>query len=136
MKTPPPTIRTYMTSSPHVIAPDATMAKAHEVMRALGVRHLPVMRDGRLLGTVSQRDLAIMETLPGVDPHEVPVEDAMATDVYTAPADAPLQHVASEMAARKLGSAVVMDGKEVIGIFTTTDALQALTQVMGLLATP
>ena len=125
-----------MTGRPHAIAPDATIAEAHEMMRALGVRHLPVTKDGRLLGTVSQRDLAIMETLPGVVPTEVPVEDAMATDVYTAPPDAPLQHVASEMAARRLGSAVIIDGKEVVGVFTTTDALQALTQVMGLLATP
>jgi hypothetical protein len=28
-----------------------------------------------------------------------------------------------------------MDGKEVVGIFTTIDALQALTQVLGLLGT-
>ena len=136
MTTPPSSIRTYMTESPHSIAPDATIAKAHEVMRALGVRHLPVIEDGRLLGTVSQRDLAIMETLPGVEPNEVPVEDAMATDVYTASPDAPLQHVATEMAARKLGSAVIMDGKDVIGIFTTTDALQAHTQLMGLIGMP
>jgi acetoin utilization protein AcuB len=79
---------------------------------------------------VSQRDLAIMESLPGVDPAEVPVEDAMATDVYTASPDAALDEVAAEMAARKLGSAVILDGANVIGIFTTTDALAALTQIM------
>jgi acetoin utilization protein AcuB len=124
-----------MTESPHTIAPEATIAKAHEIMRELRVRHLPVIKDGRLLGMVSQRDLTIMETLPGVVPTEVPVEDAMATDVYTAPPNAPIQLVAAEMAARKLGSAVIMDGGDVIGVFTTTDALHALTQVMGLLAT-
>jgi acetoin utilization protein AcuB len=130
MKMPSAAIRAYMTPSPHTIAPDATIAKAHEVMRELRVRHLPVIRDGRLLGTVSQRDLAIMESLPGVDPAEVPVEDAMATDVYTASPHAALDEVAAEMAARKLGSAVILDGANVIGIFTTTDALAALTQIM------
>jgi acetoin utilization protein AcuB len=130
MRKPPPTIRSYMTPSPHTIAPGATIAKAHEVMRGNGL-------DGnRLLGIVSQRDLAIIESLPGVVPTEVPVEDAMATDVYKVSPDAPLRHTASEMAARKLGSAVVMAGNEVVGIFTTIDALQALTQVMGLVGMP
>jgi acetoin utilization protein AcuB len=133
MTHPPKTIRAYMTESPHAIAPGATIAEAHATMRREGIRHLPVLdRDG-LVGIVSQRDLAIMESLPGVIPEEVPIEDAMATDVFTAPPDAPLSHVSGEMAARRLGAAVIMDGKQVLGIFTTTDALQALTQVMGLL---
>jgi acetoin utilization protein AcuB len=134
MMTPPTTIRAYMTESPHTIAPNATMAAAHAMMRGNGIRHLPVLDGGRLVGLISQRDLAIMESLPGVVASEVPIEDAMATDVFTAPPDAPLQHVTGEMAARKLGAAVIMDGEAVLGIFTTTDALQALTQVMGLLA--
>ena len=132
MRNPPPsTIRSYMTPSPHTISPRASMAKVHEVMREHEIRHLPVVLAGRLLGCVSQRDLAIMESLPDVDPKDVPVEDAMTVDVYTASPDAPLRHVVTEMASRKLGSAVIMDGETVIGMFTTIDALQALSQVLG-----
>ena len=123
-----------MTPSPHTIPPHASMAKAHEVMREHGIRHLPVVLAGRLLGTVSQRDLAIMESLPGVDPKEVPVEDAMSADVYTASPDAPLRFVVTEMASRKIGSAVIMDGETVIGVFTTIDALHALSQVLSAMA--
>jgi acetoin utilization protein AcuB len=126
-----PTIRSYMTPSPYTIAPGSTMAKAHELMREHRIRHLPVIGGGRLLGVVSQRDLAVMESLQDVDAREVPVEDAMTVEVYTASPDAPLRQVVAEMADRKLGSAVIMDGAAVVGVFTTMDALRALVQVLG-----
>ena len=107
------------------------MMDAHKLMRQHNIRHLPVVSGHRLVGAVSQRDLAIMESLADVDPNEVPVEDAMTADVYTASPDAPLRDVASEMVSRKLGSAVIMDGAKVVGMFTTIDALQALVQVLS-----
>jgi hypothetical protein len=35
------------------------------------------------------------------------------------------------MAERKLGSAVVMDGERVVGVFTVTDACQALAALLS-----
>jgi acetoin utilization protein AcuB len=53
------------------------------MMRRYQIRHLPVLREGKLVGMLSQRDLHFMETLSGVDPEKVPVGDAMSTDTYT-----------------------------------------------------
>ncbi len=50
---------------------------------------------------------------------------------YTVSPDAPLRDVARTMAEQKFGSAVVVDGDEVTGVFTTTDALRALAAVLG-----
>lgn len=72
-----------------------------------------------------------MESRPGVDPKDVPVEEAMTADVYTTTPDAPKRKVVREMAARKVGSAVIMEGGAVVGVFTTIDALEALSVVMG-----
>lgn len=132
-KGPPSTIRSYMTVSPYSIRPQATLADAHALMRDNGIRHLPVVRGGRLVGCVSQRDLALLESLPDVEPSEVPVEDAMTTEVFTTSPDAPLRHVVGQMAERKIGSAVIMEGDEIVGVFTTTDALAALSQVLAFL---
>lgn len=123
------TIANWMTRSPHTIGADQALAAAHRLMREHRVRHLPVLRAGRLVGIVSQRDLALIETLPDVDPREVPVEDAMSTETYVVSPRTALGQVAAQMAARKLGSAVVVEGDRVAGVFTVTDACRALAEL-------
>lgn len=124
------TIEKFMTRSVHTIGTKAPLAEAHRMMNDHGIRHLPVLEGGRLVGILSQRDLHLIETLKDVDPNEVQVEEAMSQDCYTAEPEASLAEVAREMAAHKYGSAVILRGAEVLGIFTTTDALRALDMVL------
>lgn len=100
------------------------------MMKDLGIRHLPVLEGGRLVGLVSQRDLLFIETMQIVDEEEVTVGDAMSTELYTVGPKVTLKTVASEMAEKKYGSAVVLDGGKVVGVFTTTDALEVLASVL------
>jgi acetoin utilization protein AcuB len=118
-----------MTPAPHTIGRDQPLALAQERMRSLGVRHLPVLDGGRLVGVISQRDALLVETLRDVDPTKVPVEDAMSTDVRTVPPETPLRDVARDMAEHKYGCALVAEGTHVVGIFTTVDALRALVDL-------
>lgn len=55
----------------------------------------------------------------------------MTQDVYVVPPSAPLKDVVKEMADRKLGSAVVAQGSRVVGVFTTTDALETLAELLA-----
>lgn len=123
---PVPGVGQFMTRTPYTIDHDEPLARAHELMRAHRIRHLPVLLDGKLLGLVSIRDLHLIETLRDVDPSEVPVEDAMGEEPYTVSPEEPLDVVATIMADHKIGSAVVVDAGRVQGIFTTVDALRAL----------
>jgi acetoin utilization protein AcuB len=127
------TISERMTHTPHLIGAEQSMTVAHEMMRSNGIRHLPVLHGGKLVGLVSQHDLYLIESLRDVDPDEVRVEEAMTQDVYTVTPKTPLKEVVSEMAERKLGSAVVVEGSKIVGVFTTIDALDTLA---GLLAAP
>ena len=120
-----------MTRAPRTIRPRQTLAEAHRLMRRNLIRHLPVLDRGKLVGIVSQRDLALIESLPDVNPAEVPVEDAMVGPVYVVAPATPLAEVAGEMARRKLGAAVVAAAGRVVGVFTATDACRALARVMG-----
>ena len=128
---PPISVSKFMTSAPYTIAPEQMLTDAHALMRSRRIRHLPVLRKGKVAGIVSQRDLMLIETLPDVHPAEVPVEDAMGRDVYVVSPDTPLAEVALAMANRKLGSAVVMDRDLVVGMFTVTDACRALAQQLS-----
>ena len=123
-------VQDFMTVAPVVIGKTRTLVDAHRIMRERGIRHLPVVDGGALVGLVSQRDLYLLETLKGVDPATETVDEAMTADPFTVPPDAPLDDVAVEMAERKVGSAVVVDRGSVIGLFTTVDALRALAGVL------
>ncbi len=78
---------------------------------------------------VSQRDLHLLETLRDVNPAEVRVEEAMTQDVLEVDPAASVARVARVMAERKLGSAVVTHRGEIVGIFSTVDALYALATI-------
>lgn len=131
MTTKNPTVADYMTRSPHSIGFDQTLVQAHKLMREHDIRHLPVLRGGRLVGILSERDLAFVEALRDVNSAKVTVEEAMTPLPYTIAPDASLGAVAREMADHRYGSAVVMREGHVVGVFTTTDALRALADALG-----
>ena len=109
-----------------VVGPKQPIAEASRLMRLHEIRHLPVVDRGRTIGVISQRDVYLLETLQDVDPTRVLVEEAMTREMYTVGPDERVDVVAREMAARKIGSAVVARGAQLLGLFTTTDALRAL----------
>jgi CBS domain-containing protein len=119
-------IATVMTPQPHTIGRDQTLATAHRMMRENGVRHLPVLEHGEIVGIVTQRDLYFLETIRGVDVDEDVVSDAMTQDSYVVAPDASVAEVARTMSERKLGCAVIKERDRVAGIFTATDALRLI----------
>lgn len=130
MSKPIPTIQKYMTTAPHSIGADQTLAHAHEAMRKHDIRHLPVLTGGVLVGLVTDRDLRLVESLKDVDPMVVRVGDAMSTSVYAVSPDASLDEVLREMAAHKYGCAVVMANNKVVGIFTMVDVCNAFATLL------
>jgi acetoin utilization protein AcuB len=119
-------IRDFVTRAPFTIGKSQTLNKAHELMRAHAVRHLPVLEGGKLVGLVSQRDLYFLETLRDVDPGSVLVEEAMTREPFTVPPGTSLARVARAMVRGKLGAALVVERGKVVGIFTAIDALRVL----------
>lgn len=130
MSKPIPTIQKHMTTSPHSIGIDQPLSKAHQFMREHSIRHLPVLNGGKLVGMLSDRDLHLVESLKGVDPDKVLVEDAMSSTIYSVTPDLPLDEVVSTMAEHKYGSAVVMQNGKVVGIFTTVDVCRTLAELL------
>ena len=121
----------FMTLAPHTIGDDQTLTEGHRLLRELEVRHLPVLHGGKLVGLLSQRDLDFLGALGNVDPEHTPVSEAMSSDTYAVGPHETLRHVAAEMADHHYGTAVVVDHGRVIGIFTTVDALGALSTLLA-----
>jgi len=129
---PPPTatISRHMTSSPATIEAGRTLTEARRAMRRHGIRHLPVVAEGKLVGLLSLRDIHLLETLRGVDPETVTVDDAMTRSPYAVEPGASVEQVAQTLAENKWGSAVVVESGKVVGMFTTTDALRFLARLL------
>ncbi len=108
---------------------DASLDNALELMQLNGVRHLPVEDNGKIVGIVSERD--IMSHIGKNWTVMVTMSDVMTTDLLTVHRGQNLGEVALELSRQKVGSALVLDDYgEIFGIFTTTDALNALVELL------
>jgi len=125
-----PVIADFMTPAPHVVSPDAPLPQAQALMLEHGFHHVPVMRGDELVGILSDRDIALVQCVSRRGADEFFVADVVMRNPYVVAPDAPLTKVAREMVDRRIGSAVVVDGKRVAGVFTVTDALEALVEVL------
>jgi acetoin utilization protein AcuB len=125
------TIRKYMTLSPITVTRTTTMARAMKMLDEHGFRHLPIVDDaGHLVGCLSERELKIVENMRVVDSGMACVEDFILGPPYAVSPETPLREVTEAMAQSKHGSAVVVEDGKVVGMFTTVNALRALSSVL------
>jgi acetoin utilization protein AcuB len=117
-----------MSAGPHTIGREQSLAAAKQLMHKSHVRHLPVLHGGKLVGVISERELDVIGALPGSK--QLSVEDAMVPDVYVTSEDAELATVVSDMARLKVGSAIIVKGDDVVGVFTAIDGLRALADLL------
>ncbi len=122
-------VKNYMTTTLHSISPDDTISTAKARMSQLGVRHLPVIAADRLVGVISSRDLFLLDALKDRMVQLIKVSDLMSEKPYAVSPQTPISEVAMGMAELRIGSAVVLEGTRVVGLFTTTDALRALSDL-------
>jgi acetoin utilization protein AcuB len=122
------TVEEYTSPIVVTIDPAATLDRALELMQENQIRHLPVMRDEKVLGLLSERDLL---THFGKDwTKMMRVGDIMSTSLLSVYASDNLGDVAFQLSNKKVGSALVLDEDDSLyGIFTTTDALNALVEI-------
>ena len=131
MSKPIPSISKYMTTTPHTVSGSVTLAAAGRLMQEHGIRHLPVVDDGELLGMITDRDIKYVSSFGFVQPENVPIRGAMTEKPYTVAPETPLDEVAATMAEHKYGSAIVVQNGHVVGVFTTVDACSALSELLG-----
>ena len=118
----------YTSPTPFTVTRTTTVPRIREVMTMHGIRHIPVVDHKRAVGIISDRDLKILEHLEGVD--AVMAENIMVRDPFTVESGTSLEDVVLAMSKQKIGSAMVCDGGEIVGIFTSTDALNALVEIL------
>ena len=102
--------------------PDDNVQQAARMMREADVGVLPVGEGDRLVGMVSDRDIAMRMAAEGRDPARTKVRDVMSPDVRYVYEDEDLEHVAENMAEQQVRRLPVMNrDKRLIGIVSLGD---------------
>ncbi len=102
----------------HVLA-DASLVAAQAIMKGHDVRHLPVVRDGNVIGVVREQELELAAALAGTS--ELPVGRLCVHEPLMVETDDPLDAVVRRMASEGYDAAVVLRRGRLAGIVTTTD---------------
>jgi CBS domain-containing protein len=111
-----------MTQGVECIGPDATLQEAAAKMKSLDVGPLPVCDNDRLVGMVTDRDIAVRATAEGDAPTDVRVRDVMTSEVIYCFEDEFVEDAARLMAAKQVRRLVVLNrDKRMVGIVSLGD---------------
>ncbi len=120
---------------PVLIAADASLVEAAQLMRARHVGFLVVTPDGLggpPLGVLTDRDIVVEVVSGGVDPTSVSAADAMTRDPLTVAFDASPEQVLAQMRAFGVRRAPVVGARgELVGVIALDDLLDWLADAMG-----
>lgn len=116
-------VRELMSREVTTIGEDDALALALQLMGWNGIRHLPVVRDGRVVGMLSHRDVLAHAHPEHREQVEGKVRDALSTPVVVAPPHMDPAEAAAIMVRERVDALPVVEAGTLLGIVTTTDLL-------------
>ncbi len=133
-------IRDYMASDPVIVGPNDSVGDALEILKDHSIRRLPVVSKGKLIGLVTKTDLIKASPSPvtSLSIHEInylypkiKIKDIMTKDVVTIGPDEAIEEAAVLMREKKLGTLIVVDKNNLVGIITESDLFKAFIDVFN-----
>ncbi len=129
-----------MSRPPITIGPEMSIHDALALFRRERIRRAPVIKGGKLVGIVSEKDLLNASPSPATTLSvwemnyllsKLTVAEVMTKNVITVTEDTPIEEAARIMADNKIGGLPVVKGTRVVGIITETDLFKLFLELMG-----
>jgi CBS domain-containing protein len=115
-------LRDMMTAKIEDIPADATLMQAAEKMKLLDIGAIPVRENDRLVGMITDRDIAVRAVAEGRDPKKMSVREAMSRDICFCYEDESVESAAKLMEEKQIRRLPVFDRSErAIGIVSLGD---------------
>lgn len=133
-------VKDYMTKEVISISPEESVAHAADLMRDKGLRRLPVIEKGQLVGLVTEGTMADASPSKATSLsiyemnyllNKTKIRDIMIRQVVTVEPDASLEDAIYEMMTYKVGVLPVVQNNQVVGIITDRDVFKAFLEVSG-----
>jgi CBS domain-containing protein len=112
-------VKDLMTSDPAKVGPDDVIAMAATLMKQEDCGAIPVVRDGELIGIVTDRDITIRVVAAGRDAKTTKVSEIMSADPITIAPDADVAEAATTMARSQIRRLPVVENGKLLGIIVT-----------------
>jgi len=133
-------VRNKMTANPFTISPDQTIPDAHEIMTKHGVRRLPVIKNGKLVGVVSKED--ILRASPSKATtfsmgeityliSKTKIGQIMTKNPVVISSGALLEEAAILMRDNHVSFLPVVDDGKLVGIITESDIFDSFIELLG-----
>jgi CBS domain-containing protein len=120
-------VREIMSSNPTTVGPDASVVEAARSMASEDVGSLPVVEGDRLVGVLTDRDIAVRVVAEGKDPSSTSVADVASKDPVTVEPGQDLDGALNEMARSQVRRLPVVDGGRLVGIVAQADVARELS---------
>lgn len=128
-------VKEWMTPDPITICPETTLPEANRLMKECGIRRLPVVEHGHLVGIITLGDVreASPSNATSLSIYELnylisrlTVGKMMTQDPVTITPDTSIEAAARLMLEHKIGGLPVVEGTKVVGIITESDIFRLL----------
>ena len=133
-------VKNKMTANPFTISPDQTIPDAHEIMTENGVKRLPVMKNGKLVGVVSKEDIAQASPSKATTFSmgeityllaKTKISQIMNKNPIIVSSDALLEAAAVLMRDNNVSFLPVIDNNKLVGIITESDIFDSFIELLG-----
>lgn len=134
-------VKEIMSKNPVTIAPNAKLRSVNMLMKVNQIRHVPVLKSGKLIGIVTEKDIryAMIPEIPGKrvpkgwNLDHLTVKDIMSKNAITISQDAHVEDAARIIYGNKIGALPVLDNDKLVGIISVMDLLGVFIEMMGML---
>jgi CBS domain-containing protein len=117
-------IRECMTPSPETVESSNTTVDAARRMKEAHAGMIPVVQNGKLVGTVTDRDIALRVVAEGRDPQSTTVGEIASTEIVTIEPDRDLSEALKLMARHQVRRLPVVEGDSLVGVIAQADVAQ------------
>ena len=114
-------VRDVMSADPCAIEADRPVSYAAKMMKQEDVGLAPIVDGDRLVGTLTDRDIAVRVVAEGRDPQSTPVRDVATTKVVTVEPSQDLDEALRLMAQHQVRRLPVVEGERLVGVLAQAD---------------
>lgn len=121
-------VKNRMTQDVYTVDVKTTLDEVWDLMQALEVRHMPVLKENKLIGIISDRDVLLHTVSCGESTvvAKIATAEAMSKQVITCHESSKIGEVAATMLERKIDCLPVVSGGELVGMITSSDLMEIL----------
>lgn len=133
--------RDYMTKNVVTVHPDDFLIDVRKRMLEEGMRHVPVVDDGKLAGIISLNTIrdAAPSKATDLSIHEIHyllskmrIRDVMKKEVITCGPDDHVEDIAKIMQNKRIGAVPVVEQGRLLGVLTNDDMFRILMKILGM----